>query len=74
MIDVPLEGFEVNGAIAAVHIATLFQRNGDIGRLCSVGCRNYKRDDSKDGDEREMHLSRQAELEDRRVRREREPG
>jgi hypothetical protein len=70
MIGIPLEGFEVNGAIAAVHIATSFQRNSDIGRLRSVGGRNHKRDNSKDGGEREMHLCRQAELEDRRVRRE----
>jgi hypothetical protein len=69
-----ISGFEVNGAIAAVEIATHFQRNGDMGHQRGVGCRKHKRDDSKDGDEREMHLSRQAELEDRRVRGEREPG
>jgi hypothetical protein len=63
MISVPLESFEVNGAIAAVEIATHFQRNGDMARLRSVGCKNHKRDDSKDGDEREIHLCRQAELE-----------
>jgi hypothetical protein len=71
MIGVPLEGFEVSGAITAVEIVTHCQRNGDMGHLRSVGCRKHKRDDSKDGGEREMHLSRQAELEDGRVRRER---
>jgi hypothetical protein len=62
VISVLLEGFAVNGAIATVEIAAHFQRNGDIGCLRSVGCRKHKRDDSKDGGEREMHLSRQAEL------------
>jgi hypothetical protein len=74
MICVPLEGFEINGAIAAVDIATSFQRDGDMGRLRSVGSGNHKRDDSKDGGESEMHLCRQAELEDGGVRRKREPG
>jgi hypothetical protein len=73
MISILLEGLEVNGAIAAGEIAMHFQRNGDIARPRSVGGGKHKRDDSKDGGEREMHLSRQAELEDRRVR-EREPG
>jgi hypothetical protein len=71
VISVPLEGFEVNGAIAAVEIATHFQRNGDMARLRSVGGGKYERDDSKDSCEREIHLCRQAELEDRRIRRKR---
>jgi hypothetical protein len=68
MISVLLERFEINGAIAAVEISTHFQRDGDMVCLRSVGYRHYKRDDSKDGGESEMHLSRKAEVEGRRVK------
>ena len=37
MIYVPLEGFKVKGAIAAVDIGTFAQRDGDIPLLRSVG-------------------------------------
>jgi len=58
MICFPLEGFKVNGAIAAVYIGTSAQRDGDIRLLRSVGGRNHKRDNGKDCGEREMHLVR----------------
>jgi hypothetical protein len=74
MISVLLEGLEVNRAVAAVDITTHCQRNGYMARLRSVGCRTHKRDNSKDAGERETHLSRQADLEDRRVRRRENQG
>jgi hypothetical protein len=52
MICFLLEGFKVNGAIAAVYIGTSAQRDGGMR---SVGGRNHKKD-GKDCGEREMHL------------------
>jgi hypothetical protein len=53
MICFPLEGFKVDGAIAAVCIGTSTQRDSGMR---SVDGRNHKKDHGKDCGEREMHL------------------
>jgi hypothetical protein len=51
------EGFNVNGAIAAVYIGTFAQRNGETRPLRRRGRQNQKRSNSKYCGERDMHLA-----------------
>jgi hypothetical protein len=51
-----LENFNIHGAIAAIEIVTLAQRDGEMWLLRVGGGRNEKRGNGKEYGETEMHL------------------